>query len=352
MIDESQTMCDISLRRNRWIPGDIVRGSVEYLTNRNDEVVSLKISAKEKVHWTEATTFYVQGFAQTQIEDLKGETKLVDTTIILPKGDSWRPGMKVSIPFSFTLPEGLPGTSSHITYKLKAQLSSSGTSCSAPFTVLQKPPRLGRLQVSSEASVKFMACCDTGNVRCKFVLDRGVYSPGEEVELAHSIQNRTKADVTEVCIALKSVSELISSDNYNKAEEVVVSEHVFKWRLNELRFTLPPTLAQCTFGKNHRMFYLLDIHVNLSRGTGPTLRLPLLVMSPEPPAEELPLPETGIVNILVPQPPTGKPFDISSFRNVSEYLISSRSSGRLSGSWAQVRSMVRRGSRFFTGDKS
>lgn len=73
-MDESQTMCDISIQRKRWIPGDTVRVSVDYLTTRNDDMVSLKISAKEKAHRTEATTFYVQGFSQTQREHLKDET--------------------------------------------------------------------------------------------------------------------------------------------------------------------------------------------------------------------------------------------------------------------------------------
>lgn len=63
-------------------------------------------------------------------------------------------------------------------------------------------------------------------------------------------------------------------------------------------------------GINHRVFCVLEIRLNLSRGTGPTLRLPLLVMSPEPPAEEVRWPGFGIVTILLPQPQTGIPFDI------------------------------------------
>ena len=186
-----------------------------------------------------------------------------------------------------------------------------------------------------------------GKIRSEFVLDRPWYSPGDTVSISAQIGNSTKTEVTGLQIQLSSLKKFISDEGIKKVEEKLVLTEKHEGFEPILSLVLPPDLTSSIFGKNYVFHYLLDVHVTLSRGTGPTLRLPLIVLPKRlDETAVMELPDGPLVSLVLPPLTHQAAFSLKDFRNVEEVDDLARSSSRLSRGWSSIKSLVKSGSKF------
>ena len=358
-MSEAVPRISIALSQEIYHETDHVSGVASFTHSDASESWMIEVTATEKVAWTESVSFAVQGFTQTYIENLHGLTNIAQASVIVHKPIDVTAGFRYRVPFSFTLPARIPGSCSHIHYVVRARIQSDTTTraevpvAAAGFKVIQSAPLASRLQLKTDSAVRVFFCCNRGSLVSRFVLDRSWYSPGDIVKLSSQVRNQTKSEITGVSIALKSVERFVSDGGIRKDTDTLVFKEQFSQIDASISVVIPSHLSQSVFGTSYRFMYVLDIHVELSRGSSHTLRLPLIVLPAR--ADEAPPVspsvegiETPHVSLVLDSRPAAA-FHISEFPNVSEFSELGRSTSRLSRSWSSIKSLVRVGSKFITG---
>lgn len=355
----------VSITAEEFLPEDSVRGIVKFTAGDSSELWCIEILGYEQVEWTETMTFVVQGFVQTYVEKASGNSRIFHSTVIVTKPERVSPRSTYEVPFNFSFPAAIPGSAPCIHYRVSAFIANpdhkpvEGQVSHTSLKVTQETPIKKPYCLKTESTVNFMMCCNRGQIRCKIFPDKPWYSPGEEVKLSCQFQNRSKGEITSIKVSLIHVKKLVSDDSIVKTDERMKLQEDLTTFTPTFSLRLPENLESSVFGKNYAIYYVLDVHVNVSRGNGPTFRLPIIIvpkrressLNDQEPISSGSSEKLPILNISIPAPNHTSSFSLKSFPNVIPLDELQRSSSRLSQGWSMVKDAIKSGSKIFSSRK-
>ena len=240
-------------------PGAIITGNVfvQVTTSTDFSGVFLKLSGKETVRWVEETTVYRK---QTErvLRNGNWESRAVTTAVRVPvthlgkhiifkaecmimQGGTLLQG-QYTIPFSFQLPNGIPGSfslsgisrshpySCDVGYSIKAIVRVPGLLKSnlrhvTPISVIQPPPQFSTAIVASTRSnISLLCCIPRGYADLSFRCEKDAFYTGESVEVVASAVNNSKSSIKRLAIKLRRTIELRSNTGGFLFLEETISE--------------------------------------------------------------------------------------------------------------------------------
>jgi hypothetical protein len=353
----SAARIELSLPDRSYRPAEVVSGYIDVSSGAAGEIWFVEAFGYERVGWMESTTFVVQGFAQTYIDKPHGETRLFHRTARLEKPDNFLIGSQYRIPWKLTLPGNIPGSiNPHIVYKVRAFITQSEQGdgeivahSSKPLQVVQETPVKKTYQLRTEAAISNCLFCNRGTVKSRLSLDRPWYNPQDIVKLSYRLSQSSKVLINELKATLLRQDKMVSDEGARKQEERAILSVNMDVSEQMVEILLPSDLESSIFGRNFVRFYVLDVHVGLDRGTGPALRIPLIVLPRRSDFPELsPVDETRIeslpyVDLSGPDVKHEPSFSLKDFPHVSETDDLARSSSMLSRSLSTIKAFVKSG---------
>lgn len=282
-----------------YSPGEMVTGTVfiNILNPVKASTLTLRIKGKEKTHWTEQRTRHVQDRTETYTETFYGEHQMFNVIIPVASFDRNLPfSGQYQYPFSFILPEGIPGSTSvafgnatgRIYYKVKAVLEVVGTFKSdlkfrQPIYIRQLPPFIGRLQSTYSSPVKVFCCFSKGFVNFSVTADKNSYTGGEVATIISSIENQSSKPFKRLIAELVQVIELTARNGYRETHRTMAKnvypgiEPMTTDMARQMALALPPDLQQNALGYLVRVYYTLNVRADLSWGSDPTCAMPVII---------------------------------------------------------------------------
>ena len=282
-MSDHSTSIVVTLADKSYKPGEEVHGKVQFRPGNKNDKVHLQVCGREAVAWVETMSYSVQGWNQTYVEEFKAENKLFYSTLELAFPDELDTSRTYTVDFSFYLPTSLPGSHSDtggigVLYRIQAYDSLDHVKSVVDLNVIQEPILQNRISVKSKKPLTL--CCNRGEVLSRFTFDQASYKPDETVLITPVIVNKSKGSLKHYQLTLKSVIEMKSPEKSKKVESVVWKEVIQPPSEREsFMFKLPPGLPQCSFGSIYNHYYLLSIHLDMTAGWGPSVELPLFVLS-------------------------------------------------------------------------
>lgn len=345
----------LSFPDRSYRPTEIISGYIDVCPDASGEIWFVEAFGYERVGWMESTTYVVQGFAQTYIDKPHGETRLFHRIARLSYPDNFLIGSQYRIPWNLTLPGNIPGSiDPHIVYKVRAFITQSEQGdgeivahSSQSLHIVQESPVKKTYQLRSDAAISNCLFFNRGTVKSRLSLDRPWYSPQDIVKLSHRLSHSSKVNVRELKVTLLRQAKMVSDEGALKHEEQAILSINMDVSERIVEIKLPSDLESSIFGRNFVQFYVLDVHVGLDRGTGPALRIPLIVLPRRSDFPELsPVDETRIeylphVDLSVPDVKHEPSFSLKDFPHVSETDDLARSSSMLSRSLSTIKAFVK-----------
>jgi len=282
-MSEHSTSISLDLANKTHKAGDEVIGRVHFRPGHKPDKVHLQVCGREAVAWVETMSYSVQGWNQTYVEEFKAENKLFYSTLELSFPEELDTSKTYTVDFSFYLPPTLPGSHSDaggmgIVYRIQAYDSLDHVRSTVDLDVIQEPIVENRISVKSKKPLTL--CCNRGEILSRFTFDQPNYKPGETVLITPVIVNKSKGVIKHYQLTLKSVIEMKSPEKSKKVENVVMKELIQPPSEREsFMFKLPSELPQSVFGSIYNHYYVLNIHLDMTSGWGPSVELPLFVLS-------------------------------------------------------------------------
>jgi hypothetical protein len=262
--------------------GDEVKGKVVFRPAHKLDKVHLQVSGREAVAWVETMSYSVQGWNQTYIEEFKAENKLFYSSLELGFPTELDMDKTYTVDFSFFLPLNLPGSHTDnggvgIVYRIQAFDSIDHVKSVFDLNVIQEPLVSNRISVKSKKPLTL--CCKRGDILSRFTFDQASYKPGDTVLVTPVIVNKSKGTLKNYQLSLKSVVEMKCPEKSKKVENVIMTEQVQPSTQNDaFMFTIPDAIGQCSFGSIYNHYYVLNIHLDMSAGWGPSVEIPLFIL--------------------------------------------------------------------------
>lgn len=262
----------VKLDQPHYYAGEQVTGKVYLMLNQlyPGSKVNLKLKGKEKtlIIWTESVTETDQqdGTSRTthrEVEEKDSATCLKQTVNIytFPGGQYLPPG-QYEFPFSFRLPDGIPGTfhqqeynlSASIYYKIEGFLEPADSSIPKLkyknlFTV--REPVREAIQSVNKVTNTEVVCCGCcmryGTVGISASFERNTYCPSDEAKAIVQVDNKNcSKDVSSIALELRQVITVKAKSRTETRSHSIVSNsvagvkarQVAEPRLNSIR--LPP----------------------------------------------------------------------------------------------------------------
>ena len=243
-------------------PGSLVQGEIylNILTPTNFSGVSLKVSGKERVYWVEDRTknepytervfrdgqyHTVHGTRSVVVQvPVSGVRKVFKVEIGIMNGGILMQG-QYTVPFSFVLPSGIPGSFSlagthrghpyncSVAYRVKALvrvpgLFKSNLRYAAPLTVIQPPPSFSTsIVASASADVVKWCCINKGRAELSFHCAKDSFTPGEPVQIVASGVNNSTAQLARLTIKLRRNLQLVSNCGRTLTIEETITERIY-----------------------------------------------------------------------------------------------------------------------------
>ena len=271
-------------------PGEQVSGHVTFRPAHKHDKVHLQTCGREAVSWVETMSYSVQGWNQTYVEEFKSDNKLFYSTLELGFPSELDVQRTYTLNFTFRLPQNIPGNHADaggvgVVYQIQAYDAVDNVKATAEIKVVQEPLILNRISVKSKKPLTL--CCNRGDVLSRFTFDSVSYKPGETVLITPVIVNKSKGQLKQYQLTLKSIVEMKTPEKTKKVENIVMKEQIQPPTDREsFMFRLPPSLHQCSFGSIYNHYYLLSIHLDMTSGWGPSVEIPIFVLL-DPPSSSM-----------------------------------------------------------------
>jgi hypothetical protein len=344
----TDTVINVNLEKSVASCGEDVSGIVTFKPGHFNDKLYIEVYGRETVAWVETVSYSVQGWNQTYVEEFKDERRLFHSTLLVDLPAELNLSRTYQIPFSFQLPLTLPGycveTSGFgTTFRVRAYNSMEHIKAVAEVHVIQPNIITKSLTVKSKQPLK-LCCTQRGSVSSRFTLDKPSYAPGETIHVTPVILNDSKGNLKLIEMKLRSVTEMHAPGKMKKIEKLVC-QTTHLWNPNDLQ--------QCSFGQIYSHYYVLDIHLNMSAGWGPSCSVPVIVLgcpveerliTPNDPESQELLP---LLIRITPVSHYEPCFSIKSFPNVSE-LSADTSGSRI---WKSASRLMRSFSTFTRSTK-
>jgi sporulation-control protein spo0M len=192
------------------------------------DALRMKFKGTERVHWIDSerrTRSGADGNTEVYYVDVdrNGNRAIVDETLHIYK---WKQGEIIppghySFPFSFKIPDGLPGTihlhkpraDADIDYTMEAYLEPQGSNPPPKISytskmILREPfkKEIKDAKESLEHKFKTCCCCNQGIFKLASHYEKNAYAPGEEVRISSDVDNsRCKLKIKNVYFELEQV---------------------------------------------------------------------------------------------------------------------------------------------------
>jgi len=224
----------IKTEKPLYYPGDTVNGYIYILLTAavpGNQVI-LKVKGKESSHWVTEHQVNNGSGSQTVRVPHYGHNPFLNYRVPIY---SWNqpsiPAGQYCIPFSFVLPQNIPGSYKDnwgnaifedgyglIAYKLKAELiSSTGdvhVKAKSPFYVREVNNRpVTSLGGESNLPMKSCFCCSQGFVKMKCYFEKNAYMPGEMANVIAEVDNSQGRIAIKNMICRLTYSMIVANDS-------------------------------------------------------------------------------------------------------------------------------------------
>ena len=276
----------------------------------------VKLSAKERVRFDEQEAYQVP-VTETYSEDCRQQTRIstrteyrtvtrfgtnviFKTEIMVMGGGDLVTG-QFSVPFSFQLPTGLPGSFAlaafefdcGIDYKVKAKMKIPGMLKSnlrsvRTFEVLQSPPPFTQTIMGTNGSQISVCCCfNRGFAQLEFKCTKDSFQSGEMVSLVASATNNSTADLKRLTVKLRRSVQIHDNLGHSKVIEATIAEAIYPGvapnsSVCDVPMTLqiPPDAPQQCFGFLIRCLYSVRLAGKVKCGNDATCTVPAFIYRP------------------------------------------------------------------------
>lgn len=304
----------VALNNSVCRPGGIIDGTayVNIVTPTNFTGVYLKIKGKEKVMIIErqtrhrTVTYTVNGRTETRQESYKvdvphyGKRQIFKTMSLLLPGGTMLQG-QFSIPFSFKLPDMIPGSfalsgtdfscsveyASKIIVRVPGMLKSDLRDQTSMIVIQPPPPFPSSIIGSASSNITLMCCVGRGTADISFRTDKDAFYTGESVFVSADVNNNSKTKLSRLTIKLRRSLRLTASDGYSRYFEETVSEQQYPGlqpftSVKDLSMNLkvPSNLPQQCFGSSIQCLYSVRLAGKVRWGKDATCTVPALVYHP------------------------------------------------------------------------
>jgi len=310
----------IQTQKSFYLPGETVSGFIYIQLNSQVQgnQLYLKIKGKESSYWI--TIIYVNN-QQVRVPHY-GHNPFINYKIPVYRWNTpFVPAGQYCIPFSFVLPQNIPGSvkdiwnhdgifgkdaSATIDYKLKAELHSP----TGQVHIKGKTPLLVKdeyrspvvpLSGDSNLPMKSWCCCSKGFVNMKCYFEKNAYMPGETATVICDIDNSQGRIAITNMIGRLTYSLITSNESDSKTFTKTNSELILpgvaigetKTGANQLKFTLPIITEKnvdgeeiaTTNGHFVKCVYMLQVYAPIDScccsccSTEPMMEIPVNVSS-------------------------------------------------------------------------
>ena len=294
----------VATDKTTYAPGEMVSGTLygNILNPVHAKSVSVRVSGKERCHWTESQTRTVNGKSETHSVTHSGFNRVLDTLVPLVTLDASSPfSGQFQYPFSFVLPVNIPGSHESVTngirasviYKLTSRVNISGMFKSdlvfkQVFFVRQPPPFLNRLQSCYSGNVTVFCCVSRGFVTMNVSSDKNAYTSGEQASVMASIDNQSRRKFRRIIAELVMMLDVYSSSGRHRSTKRVICATSYPGVApmssetdRPMTLPIPQNLSQNCQGTIVRMHYVLNVRADVAWGTDPKCFLPIMIYLPE-----------------------------------------------------------------------
>lgn len=294
--------------------GSVLTGHayVDIVTPTEFSGVFLKIKGKEKTKVIEHQTRYrtrtetVNGTTQTRTESYTvevphyGKRQIFKTIALLLPGGQMMRG-QFSIPFTFQLPVGIPGSfalvgsdfSCSVEYATKVVVRVPGMLKSdlrheVPLVVIQPPPPFtNQVTAHATADITVMCCFRRGHADLSFRAAKDAFHVGEFVLLSADVNNNSKSKLSRIAVKLRRTITVRANDGFTRSFEDTISESRYPGvpafsSMNGLSMTLkiPDGTPQQCFSTLIQCMYSVRLAGKVRWGTDATCTVPALIYYP------------------------------------------------------------------------
>lgn len=161
--------------------------------------------------------------SETMLVERRGGSEFFKFAV--PVGGPGQPFGQYSFPFSFRLPEGIPGsfsyvngtTSANLIYDITGVIAvpgmmssfiSSNITHTVRFHVIERPLSMSRLACAVSTNIYTCCCFNNGSVSLETSAEKNSYSPGENMQVALDVVNNSSKNIKQFEITLVSVLTL------------------------------------------------------------------------------------------------------------------------------------------------
>ena len=304
--------------KDQYSSGECIQGHVlvNITTPTTYSGLFVKFSAKERVRFDEQEAYQVR-LNDTYIEDappqtwktytteyrniVRSGTHEIFKTQVMVLGSDELCGGQFSVPFSFQLPTGLPGSFSltapefdcGVEYKVKAMMKIPGTLKAnlrsvRTFQVLQSlPPFTQSITGTNGSDISVCCCFNRGFAQLELKCTKDSFQSGEMVSLVASATNNSNAELKHLTVKL--IRSLYIHDKlYNSKEiEATIEKAVYPGvpphsSICDVPMTLqiPPDAPQQCFGFMIRCLYSVRLAGKVKCGNNTRCTVPAFIYRP------------------------------------------------------------------------
>ena len=281
-----------------YFAGSDVKGTVslELSEPKTIQGISIALSGKAYVHWTEQTN---NGRHPVNLRCY--DTQIIFNDLLIPLWGNGRHSQQLAagryeFPFNFQLPSNriLPTSfesqTGYIRYSLLARISRSWKfdhTTTRAITVNEivdiNTARLtAPLSRSSEKTLCCL-CCASGPISLSVTTDRGGYCPGEAIAISIEAENHSNRRITSVRAALKQVVVYYArgrSRVHNQFIQRIEGPEIApgatsNW--NNKLLPIPATVPSINSCRILKLSYVLTVTLFISRDIGPHVAIPVKI---------------------------------------------------------------------------
>jgi len=326
------------------MPGDLVSGSllINLLSPVNCTGIYLKISGKEYVHWSEERG---SGDSKRTVYYTGGRTLFKH---LVPLQSEFIQNMigQFSFPFTFPLPNNLPGSYTYphggltafVQYKIKGVVAVEGTFKSnirsfMELRVVEREKQIERVLCKADTAVKSCCCFNKGMMRMSAYTDGDVYHPGDQVKVFATITNESTLAVKRIVVEIYAWLKVTAEGHSNGGRFRMASQSYPGLTPGqsctnlEMSMVIPEKTPQQCLGFDIRYFYVVVVRADVRCSVDPVCTIPVGIYeraTPPPALAENPAnwnpqfqPEMAIVIPEENHPPEAEPLSLNQFDNLA-----------------------------------
>ena len=291
----------IYVERQFFHPGDVVTGTffLNIIKQVSADSVSIKISGVEHTTWTTQRRVGSGKHARTVTDVHRGTNEIFKFKV--PICGACDLMGQYAFPFTFTLPNPLPGsfmyvsgsTSAVIEFKIKGTVDIPGflkpdIKNTLRITVLERPNvAVEKLRAGTESEITTCCCFSRGSVGLEISLEKNLYCPGETLSLQANINNRSTKNITSLRLELLSVLRILDSSGRQKTvvDTITYSEQIQGVSAGssicgaQLSLTIPQQVSPQSLGFLVRHHYVLNLRGAVAWSTDAVISTPIGIFS-------------------------------------------------------------------------